>query len=483
MASLRTVTDKPLTLRARWVVPLIGPPLAGGGLRIAGGRIVEVVARPGTDGIDLGDVALWPGLVNAHTHLEFSLCRRPLCAEAGFSDWIRQVVAYRSERLVDPPGAGASGAATGSGAIDSGEAMRGGMLSSAGGGAAVKARAVAVGLCESWHHGVALVGEIATAPYPIDLAAAVPFGDDSFGFGQLLGHTATGQLGPVPELPARRIFAEGIAPVERRAAEAADQCQRLLASLGLAADELDHWRSSVTGGRLAPGLSPHAPYTVHPRLLAELLKLGGRGGWPLAMHLAETSEEIEWLHARTGPLADMRDAMGLGNARHDGLGSIAAYLELLAGGKRVLVVHGNYLDRASIDLLARHRERMAVVYCPRTHAHFGHPPHPVDALLRRGVSVLLGTDSRASNPDLSILAEARQLMQTHPWIDPWQIVDMITCRGARWLGAESYFGSFRVGSSPGINVIASRQRRPDRLAEELLAGGPVEPLTRWLARH
>jgi aminodeoxyfutalosine deaminase len=466
------VTHRAITIRARWLVPMTGPPLEGGGLRLVGEQIVEVVPKPGPQSLDLGDVALWPGLVNAHTHLEFSLCRRPLTAEAGFADWIRRVVAYRREQLPDPELDTASDSASGTeNATQSGS----GREQSRGGAGRAKARAIGAGLSESWRRGVALVGEIATWPYPMepvwDRSDCAHDGD------------ALGQLRSTARGPARRIFAEGLAPTESRAGEAAERCQRLLESLGLKAADFCPGRSAdpVTG--LAPGISPHAPYTVHPRLLTDLIDLAGRGRWPLAMHLAETPEELEWLRSRSGPLAEMRDAMGLGNAWQDGLRSVAEYLELLAGAERLLVVHGNYLDRASIDLLARHRDRMAVVYCPRTHAHFQHASHPISTLLRRGVSVLLGTDSRASNPDLCVLAEARQLLQTYPGLNPWRIVDMITRQAARWLGAETHFGSLRSGSAPGINVVASRQRRPEALAEELLGGGHLEPLSLWLARR
>ena len=54
-----------------------------------------------------------------------------------------------------------------------------------------------------------------------------------------------------------------------------------------------------------------------------------------------------------------------------------------------------------------HPRNGTIVYCPRTHAAFGHPPHPFREFLARGVRVALGTDSLASNPDLDLLAEAR----------------------------------------------------------------------------
>ena len=52
-----------------------------------------VPAKPVTD---LGNVALLPGFINAHTHLEFSLLKQPL-GQPGmpFADWIGEVVAFR----------------------------------------------------------------------------------------------------------------------------------------------------------------------------------------------------------------------------------------------------------------------------------------------------------------------------------------------------------------------------------------------------
>ena len=52
--------------------------------------------------LDLGDVILMPGLVNAHTHLEFSDLSAPLPAGDNFADWIRAVIGYRQQQRSDP---------------------------------------------------------------------------------------------------------------------------------------------------------------------------------------------------------------------------------------------------------------------------------------------------------------------------------------------------------------------------------------------
>src|SRR5947207_14449514 len=86
--------------RARWVVPGEQPPFEGGIVTIAGGRIVAVGRNEaGMPPRDLGDVALLPGLVNAHTHLEFSLLEKPLGQPGmSFPDWIVRVVQHRREQ-------------------------------------------------------------------------------------------------------------------------------------------------------------------------------------------------------------------------------------------------------------------------------------------------------------------------------------------------------------------------------------------------
>src|SRR3990172_3500832 len=85
------------TLRARYVFPVSGPPIADGTVTIAGRRIVAVGRGGSRDSSrDLGNVAILPGLVNAHTHLEFSHLTRPLGSPGmALPAWIRQVIEHR----------------------------------------------------------------------------------------------------------------------------------------------------------------------------------------------------------------------------------------------------------------------------------------------------------------------------------------------------------------------------------------------------
>src|SRR5262249_1612760 len=95
-----------------------------------------------------------------------------------------------------------------------------------------------------------------------------------------------------------------------------------------------------------------------------------------------------------------------------------------------------------------------IVYCPRTHAAFGHTPHPFREFLNRGVRVALGTDSLASNPDLGILNEARFVHSRYPEFSMLQLLRMATLSGAEALDWADDGGSLKPGKSADLAVVA-----------------------------
>jgi aminodeoxyfutalosine deaminase len=88
--------------RAAWLLPISQPPIRDGWLRTDRGRIVAFGhTRPGdftaSDETDLGEVAVLPGLVNAHTHLELSWMRGRIPETGDFDAWIRRVIELKNE--------------------------------------------------------------------------------------------------------------------------------------------------------------------------------------------------------------------------------------------------------------------------------------------------------------------------------------------------------------------------------------------------
>jgi cytosine/adenosine deaminase-related metal-dependent hydrolase len=88
--------------RAAWVCPIAQPPIRNGWFSVRDGHIVQVAAPgerpPGAPARDLGRVAVLPGVVNAHTHLELSGLRDSVPPAAELTEWVRQLIAARGAR-------------------------------------------------------------------------------------------------------------------------------------------------------------------------------------------------------------------------------------------------------------------------------------------------------------------------------------------------------------------------------------------------
>lgn len=394
------------TLQARYVFPVTGEPIPDGRLTVAGERIVAVDTRTDDAEVeDLGNVAVLPGLVNTHTHLEFSGLAQPLGEPGtGFVDWIRQII----ELFRQEPGT-------------SGQPVR-------------------RGLQECIRSGTTTLGEIAQPGWSAD-----EFQD--------IGLDAT-------------VFLELIAPTSERIAPLLELAPQ-------------HLRAADQSGRWRPGLSPHAPYSVLPQLLTAAVSLSVTGCVPMAFHLAESREELELLRSGSGPFRDHFDELGTCDPDLFVPGTRPLdYLHTLAAAHRALIIHGNYLDDEEIAFLADRAQRMSVVYCPRTHAYFGHKAYPLRQMLAAGVTVALGTDSRASSPDLSLLAEMRFVARRYPDVGRDVVLRLGTINGARALGRDGENGSLEPGKYANLVVVAL----PERDAadpHELLLDSDEPVVGRW----
>ncbi len=384
------------SLKARWVVPVEGQPISGGVVTIENGLIVAVNDNAIATGPieDLGDVALLPGLVNAHTHLEFSDLESPLGRPGmPLPDWIRLVINERKQSSKNV------------------------------------AQNILKGLQESLRWGVTLIGNIATSVShaPQDVPEILDF-QEVIGF-------SSGRVDSA--------FAEALERIEKSG---------------------------------SAGVSPHAPYTVHPQLLDKLIDEAARRKLPMAMHLAESQQELELLEQGTGGFYELLEERSMWDDKAISRGTKPlGYLQALSRASRALVIHGNYLSDEELTFLAANSDRMSLVYCPRTHAYFEHEAYPLTKLLAAGVHVALGTDSRASNPDLSLLGEM-QFVADRLRVPPEQIVRMATLSGAKALGRGNQTGSISPGKIANFTALACNSQDP---CQEIVHGEDA-PIGVWL---
>ena len=204
-------------------------------------------------------------------------------------------------------------------------------------------------------------------------------------------------------------------------------------------------------------ISPHSPYSLHPDVTDAAVAAAVGRGLTVTMHLAESPAERRLLERGDGPLRTTLQRLGVWKDDLFGDRSIADELDRLSGSPRLIVAHGNDLRPDEFDRLAR--PNAAVAFCPRTHRFFDYGPHPVAKMIAAGVRVGLGTDSLASNPDLSVWNEMTFLIEDRPDITRETVLRIGTLAGAEALGVDDRFGSLRPGALADVLVVPLR--KPD----------------------
>ena len=102
-----TASPKPLLLRARAVLPIRRPAIADGAVLVSGRSVLAVgpwqrLRRHFTGrSSDLGEVALLPGLLNAHCHLDYTHMAGLFPPPASFCDWIKLITTEKSQWTAD----------------------------------------------------------------------------------------------------------------------------------------------------------------------------------------------------------------------------------------------------------------------------------------------------------------------------------------------------------------------------------------------
>ncbi len=184
-------------------------------------------------------------------------------------------------------------------------------------------------------------------------------------------------------------------------------------------------------------LAPHAPYTVSDPTFRQIATLAAELDLPVHLHLHETEHEIERSLAEHGvrPLERLR-RLGLVDSN-------------------LIAVHAVHLEEGEIELLGRHG--CSVAHCPSSNLKLASGFAPIDAMLRKGINVALGTDGAASNNRLDLFTEMRTaaLLAKAVARDAEAMPAHVALRTATLGGARALGLGARIGS-----IEARQARRP-----------------------
>jgi len=250
----------------------------------------------------------------------------------------------------------------------------------------------------------------------------------------------TGSTGAVPQTLAR-LGGRGVCYQEVFGPDPA-QLEESLAALAAALSRSRAFASE----RVRLGVSPHAPYTVSEPLYRAVAALAREGRLPLAVHLAESTEETLLVRDGAGGFAEALRARGIA-VTAAGVSPIAYLARLgVLGAGGCLCIHCVQADADDVALLRE--ANAAVAYCPRSNSAHGHGRAPLGAFLAAGVRVGMGTDSLVSVTDLDLWADAAAA-----GLAPEEALRLLTIEGARALGWDREIGSLEVGKQADLAVL------------------------------
>jgi len=213
-------------------------------------------------------------------------------------------------------------------------------------------------------------------------------------------------------------------------------------------------------------MAPHASYSVSDKLwqlLGPYFK-----NKTTSIHNQETAAEDELFKSGTGDLLRMYDRLKIDNSffRPFGKSSLQTYLPRLEGAKNVLLVHNSYTREEDLKYCRQFEKgtgkestaapasfKIFFCLCVNANQYIENTLPPIELFRKYGCSLVLGTDSLASNHSLSIVDEIKTIRRHFPALPLPEILGWATINGARALQMDTIYGSFEPGKQPGILLI------------------------------
>lgn len=196
----------------------------------------------------------------------------------------------------------------------------------------------------------------------------------------------------------------------------------------------------------------HSPYTASKEIAIACRRLADGMRRPVSTHLSEMLDEIEFVRGRNARIEQLLKKADAYDDSWQGLGMtpVEYFYKIGMLNRRTYGVHLNYYE--DNDLFYLKQSGLTAVYCPNSHKYFKHPVHPIETYQKTGLNVALGTDSLASNDSLSMVQEARVMMDSFPQMKLEDVLDSITINGLKPLGLDGRLGRIFPGQIADLTV-------------------------------
>jgi len=398
-----------MLLIARYVIPVTSNHIENGAVLVRDGRIDEVgyatrlrTLYPGEEVKDFGLAALMPGFVDAHTHLEYS-AMRGLINDSPYAAW-KLHLADKEKRFTQ----------------------------------------------QDWQDS-ALLGVLEAVRSGITTIADITRTGASLKAGRQVGLRGIvyREVGTMDRHEVSRVLEEAEADIKRGAGGSGVN---------------GNGSAGAAGHNFRIGIAPAALYNCHPKVFEGVAQIAS-GGMPVALHLAGSREEYEFIRYGSSPFSvhSTEQERGYGIDMPPWLATgVSPVRYILNWGvlhaPNVLAIHCVHVDDEDIVKLVEND--VAVAVCARCNAQLAMGVAPLIKFVNAGLRVGLGTDSPAATDATDPIAEMRlelllqrALGSRKVFPSAGQMIRLATMGGAEALHMEDSIGSLEAGKLADIIAI------------------------------
>jgi len=218
------------------------------------------------------------------------------------------------------------------------------------------------------------------------------------------------------------------------------------------------------------GIGPSTLFSVSPKTHEALAELRAEVNCLYALHIAESSEELQAFSEQKGDLffhITRKKDWPFGTVSR---GSMDYALTQNLIPYKSLCIHCNYASGADLERLAV--LDAAVITCFQYSRELGHKNFPLDVALNRGVLLCAATGSISSERSMNLLDELFCAKKEYPHISSAEMLKWITQNPARALGAFHKIGNIDIGKHADIIGLRFQQEPGAHILDDVIMSEP-----------
>lgn len=209
--------------------------------------------------------------------------------------------------------------------------------------------------------------------------------------------------------------------------------------------------------RLKQSIVPHAPYSVSEQLFG--LIGAHKPGSLMSLHNQECPDEDQYYIDKQGEVSSLLQTIGIDDTAFvaPGKTSLQSYMDWLPHARPMLLVHNTCSRAEDVQYAQQRNPDVYWCLCPNANIYIESRLPDVAMLQEQAGTdhICIGTDSLASNHQLSVLSELQAIHKGFPGISWETLLQWATLNGARALQLDDVIGTIAVGKMPGIVQIAA----------------------------